>query len=304
MSPFSIVVCLIGAIVLFVSPAPLRAQELEPGAYWPIPKGLNIVTAIGIVNWGDVAFEPSLPVEDAAATIATSAFAYTRAFGLGGRSANALAMLPIAGGHLTGRYLGEDTEVDRFGLADPKLKFAVNLFGAPAMTPGEFAKYRQRLIVGVSLTVMPPLGQYDPTKLVNLGTNRWSFKPEIGLSRSYGKWVIEGMAGVWLFTDNTNFAGGRTREQDAIVSIQGHFTRRFTGGMWLAADANYYRGGRTTINGRLNIDFQNNSRIGATFSKSLSRGHAIRASLSRGAYTTIGARFTSLAVGYNYAWRR
>ena len=304
MSAFSIVVCLIGAVVLLLSPAPVRAQELEPGAYWPIPKGLNIVTAIGSVNWGDVAFEPSLPVEDAAATIATSALAYTRAFGLGGRSANAMVMLPIVGGHLTGRYLGEDTVVDRFGLADPKLKFAVNLFGAPSMTPAEFAAYRQRLIVGVSLTMMAPLGQYDATKLVNLGTNRWSFKPEIGLSRSYGKWVIEGMAGIWLFTDNTNFAGGRTREQDGILIIQGHFTRRFTRVMWLAADANYFRGGRTTIGGKQNIDFQNNSRIGATFSKSLARGHAIRASLSRGAFTTIGARFTSLAFGYNYAWPR
>jgi hypothetical protein len=304
MKSFSIVVCLIGAIGLVAAPAPVTAQELEPGAYWPIPAGLNIVTVIGGVNWGEVAFEPSLPVEDAAATIATSAVAYTRAFGLAGRSANALVMLPVVGGHLTGRYLGEDTVVDRFGLADPKFKFATNLYGAPAMGPREFAAYRQRLLVGVSLTVMPPLGQYDPTKLVNLGTNRWSFKPELGLSRSYGKWVVEGMAGIWLFTDNTNFAGGRTREQDGIVIIQGHFTRRFARGMWLAADANYFRGGRTTIGGKQNIDFQNNSRIGATFSRSLARGHAIRASLSRGAFTTIGASFTSLAVGYNYAWPR
>ena len=304
MNRFSSVVCLIGAIVLIVSPASLGAQELEPGAYWPIPRGVNIVTAIGGINWGDVAFEPSLPVEDAEATIATSAFAYTRAFGLAGRSANAMVMLPIVGGHLTGLYFGEHTVVDRFGLADPKLKVAMNLYGAPAMTPAEFAKYRPRLIVGASVTVMTPLGQYDPAKLVNLGTNRWSFKPEIGFSRSWGKWMVEGMAGTWVFTDNTNFAGGRTREQDAIVILQGHLTYRFTRVMWLAADGNYFRGGTTTIGGKQNIDFQNNSRIGATFSKSLTRGHAIRASLSRGAFTTIGARFTSLAVGYNFAWPR
>jgi hypothetical protein len=303
MNPFSSVVCLIGVMVLLVPP-PLAAQELEPGAYWPIPRGVNIVTAIGGINWGDVAFEPSLPVEDAAATIATSAFAYTRSFGLAGRSANAMAMLPVVGGHLTGLYLGEHTVVDRFGLADPKFKIAMNLYGAPAMIPAEFAKYRPRLIVGASLTVMTPLGQYDPAKLVNLGTNRWSFKPEIGLSRTYGKWMVEGMAGTWLFTDNTNFAGGRTRAQEAIVLLQAHLTYRFTRVMWLAADGNYFRGGTTTIGGKQNIDFQNNSRIGATFSKSLARGHAMRASLSRGAFTTIGARFTSLAVGYNFAWPR
>ena len=109
--------------------------------------------------------------------------------------------------------------------------------------------------------------------------------------------AIEGMAGTWLFTDNTNFAGGRTREQEAIVILQAHVTYRFTRVMWLPGDANYFRGSALTIGGNQNIDFQNNSRIGGTFSKSLARGHAFRASVSRGAYTTIGARF-------NFARRR
>jgi hypothetical protein len=140
----------------------------------------------------------------------------------------------------------------------------MNLYGAPSMTPKEFASYRQQSIVGVSLTVAPPLGQYDSTKLINLGTNRWSFKPEVGISRAYGQWVVEALAG----------------------------------------DANYFTGGRTTIGGKQNLDLQRNSRIGATFSSALGRGQAIRMSVSRGAYTTIGADFTSIAVGYNYAWAR
>jgi hypothetical protein len=110
------------------------------------------------------------------------------------------------------------------------------------------------------------------------------------------------MVGVWLFTHNDNFAGGRTRQQDPIISLQGHFTRRFNRGTWLAADVNYYRGGQTMIDDRQNIDFQSNSRIGATFSRSLTNRHSMRASISRGAYTTIGASFTSLALSYNYAW--
>jgi hypothetical protein len=294
--------CLLGAIVLLFPAARAQAQELEPGAYWPIPRGLNIVSAIANVNWGEVTFEPSLPVEEASARIGTTAVAFTHAFGMKRRSANVLLMVPVVGGHLKGRYLGEPTEVDRFGLADPKFKVGVNLYGAPSMTPKEFASYQHRLIVGVSLSVVPPLGQYDPAKLVNLGTNRWSIKPELGLSRSYGPWIIEGMAGVWLFTDNDDFAGGRTRQQDPIISLQAHFTRRFNRGTWLAADANYYRGGQTRIDDRRNIDFQSNSRIGATFSRALTSRHSLRASISRGAYTTIGASFTSLAFGYNYAW--
>jgi hypothetical protein len=289
-------------LAFLLSPASASAQELEPGAYWPLPRGFNIITVVDSFNAGDVAFEPSAPIDEASAKINSTAIAFARTFGFFGRSANASVMVPIVAGHLEGLYLGEPAEVDRFGLADPKVKVAVNLYGAPSMAPKDVATYRMHTIVGVSLAVLAPLGQYDSAKLINIGINRWSFKPELGLARTFGRWVVEGMAGVWLFTDNTEFLGGRTREQDPIVALQLHLTYRFQGSMWLAGDANYYRGGRTTIGGKTNLDFQQNSRVGATFSKGLSHGHAIRASVSRGAYTTLGADFTSVAVAYNYAW--
>ena len=297
-------VCAWAVLGLLGLPVAGSAQELEPGAYWPLPVGLNIVTVVDNLTWGDVAFDPSAPIDEASATINKTAFSFTRAFNLAGRSANAGVAVPVIAGHLEGLYLGEPAEVDRFGLGDPRLRLAVNLYGAPAMTPQAFASYRQRTIVGLSLTVAAPLGHYDSTKLINLGTNRWSFKPEVGFSRTVGQWVVEGMAGVWLFTDNDDFLGGRTREQDPVRRVQVHLTYNFTRTMWLAADANYYTGGRTTIGGRQNLDLQRNSRIGATFSSAISRRQAIRVSVSRGAYTTIGADFTSVAVGYNYAWAR
>ena len=170
------------------------------------------------------------------------------------------------------------------------------------MTPQEFAAYRQKTILGVSITVAPPLGQYETSQLINVGTHRWSIRPEVGVSRALGRWVVEGMAGVWLFTDNSEFFGGRTRTQEPIAATQVHVTFKFTRAMWLAGDANYFTGGRTTVGGTRNLDIQRNSRVGATFSAGLGGGHAIRASFSRGAYTTIGADFTSIAVGYNYAW--
>jgi hypothetical protein len=284
--------------------APVSAQELEPGAYWPIPTGLNIATVVNSFNWGDLAFDPAAPIDEASARINTTALSFTRAFSLAGRSANAGAVLPVVGGHVEGLYLAQPTAVGRFGQGDPRFRLAMNLYGAPAMTPTQFASYQHRTIVGVSLTVAPPLGQYDSAKLINLGTNRWSFKPEIGFSQAHGPWIVEAMAGVWLFTNNTNFVGGTTREQDAIIATQFHLTYKFRRTMWLAGDANYFTGGRTTIGGRQNLDLQRNSRIGATFSRAINRHSAIRLALSRGAYTTIGANFTSIAGGYNYAWAR
>jgi hypothetical protein len=292
------------ALALLLMPVSGSAQELEPGAYWPIPAGLNIVTIVNSFNWGDVAFDPSAPIDEASARINTTALTFTRAFSLAGRSANAGVAVPVIGGHIEGLYLGEPAEVGRFGQGDPRLRLAMNLYGAPAMTPQAFASYRHQTIVGISVTVAPPLGHYDPTKLINLGTNRWSIKPEVGISRAYGPWVIEAMAGGWFFTDNTDFVGERTRAQDPIAAAQIHVTYRFKRTMWLAGNANYFTGGRTTIGGKQNLDLQRNSRIGATFSSALDRHQSIRVSVSRGAYTTIGADFTSIGVGYNYAWAR
>jgi hypothetical protein len=290
-------------LVCLIVGAPAGAQELEPGAYWPIPAGFNIVTVASTVSWGDVNFDPTLPIDDASATLGTTALAFTRAFDLAGRSANIGVASPVIGGKVAGNYLNQPTQIERFGLGDPRIRFAVNLYGAPAMTPREFATYRQRLIVGVSLTAAPPLGQYDNQRLINLGSNRWSFKPEIGLSRQYGQWVLETMVGAWFFTDNDDFYGGRTRSQKPIQVTQVHLTHRWPG-MWLSGNANFYVGGRTSIDGAPNLDLQKNSRMGLTFSKAIKRGHSIRASVSRGAYTTIGADFNAFGVAYNYAWAK
>ena len=292
------------SLALELMPASASAQELTPGAYWPLPVGINIVTLVNSVNWGDVTFDPALPAENARGTIDTIASAYTRTLSIAGRSANAAVQNPLLGGHVQGLYFGVPAERGQFGLGDPRLSLGVNLYGAPAMTPQAHATYRMRTIVGASLTVAAPLGQYDDAKLLNLGSNRWALKPEIGLSRAAGRWIVEVMAGIWLFTDNRDFSGGHTREQDPIASVQGHVTYRFSPRVWLAGDANFYRGGQTTVDGVRHLDLQRNARVGWTFSWALDQHQALRASVSRGAYTTIGGDFTSVAVGYNYAWAR
>jgi hypothetical protein len=292
------------SLALQLLPVSVAAQELTPGAYWPLPVRINIVTLVNSMNWGDVTFDPALPTENARGTIDTVAIAYTRTLTLAGRSANVGLQIPLIGGHVEGLYLGVPTERGQLGFGDPRLSLGVNLYGAPAMTPQNHAAYRMRTIVGVSLTVAAPLGQYDDSKLLNLGSNRWAVKPEIGLSRAAGRWIVEVMAGIWLFTDNRDFSGGRTREQDPIASVQGHVTYRFSPRVWLAGDANFYRGGQTTVDGVRHLDIQRNARIGWTFSWALDQHHAFRASVSHGAYTTIGGDFTSVAVGYNYAWTR
>ena len=152
------------------------------------------------------------------------------------------------------------------------------------------------------MSAIAPLGKYDPSKLINIGTNRWSFKPEVGLSKAMGSWTLEVSAGVWLFTDNNDFFNGGTREHAPIASAQIHLLYTFKPRLWVAVNSNFYTGGRTRVNGELNLDLQRNSRVGATISIPLQARQSLKLAYSRGAFTTIGADFQALLVGWQYFW--
>jgi len=288
--------------LLIATALPVCGQELEPGAYSISPVGVNVLVFTANLRRGDVTFAPTLPVEDAKASIGTTVLSYVRSVNFLGRSGNIGASLPFSTGKLEGLLMGEFTKVNRSGFHDPVFRFAVNLYGAPAMSLKEFAGYEQKTNIGVSLIVMAPLGKYDATKLINIGTNRWSFKPEVGLSKALGKWTLEVYAGAWLFTDNTNFFNRNTREQDPIGSTQLHLLYTFKPRLWVAFDANFYTGGRTTVSGALNLDLQRNSRVGTTVAIPINARHSLKLAYSRGAYTTIGADFHALVAGWQYLW--
>jgi len=278
------------------------AQELVPAAYTPAPYGVNLVSLAAMYNSGDMSFEPSAPIEDADAQIFSSSLTYARTLNFAGRSANILVTVPYVLGDIEGLYLGDPASAHRSGIGDVAVQGAVNLFGAPAMNPKEFGSYRARFLIGTSLLVKGPTGQYDSSKLINIGTNRWSFKPEVGFVFVVGSWALDAYVGGWFYTDNTDFLGGATRKQDPMLSTQAHVRYRFSPTVWAAVDGNFWVGGQSTVDGIVNDDEQRNSRVGATVVMRVGRGHSLRAAVSRGAFTRIGGDFDSVGVSYGYSW--
>ena len=149
--------------------------------------------------------------------------------------------LPYAGASGSAELDGQFRERDLSGFGDPRLRFSVNFYGAPALSLEEFADYRQDLIIGASLRVSVPAGQYDPDKLLNIGTNRWAIRPELGISKALGPLTLELAAGVSFYTDNDDFFGGQTRAQDPLFSVRGHAIYNFRSGIWIAVDGCAYR---------------------------------------------------------------
>jgi hypothetical protein len=279
-----------------------HAQELFPAAYTPAPVGINLVVLTGGYSKGEVSFDPSLPVEDASARIHAWSVGYGRTFGFFGRAANVTVIAPYVVGDLEGVYIGEQTSLERSGPADVVLRFGVNFLGVPAMDREAFGGYRPRTLLGASLLVRAPTGEYDPSKLINIGANRWGFKPEVGVAHVVGKWAFDAYLGDWFFTDNSDFYGGKTRIQDPILSTQAHVRYLVSREFWVALDGNFWRGGRTKVEGVANDDLQRNSRIGLTAAWQVAPKHGLRLAASRGAFTRIGGDFTSMGVSYSYTW--
>jgi hypothetical protein len=293
----------LGCAVAFGSPRIAAAQELEPRAYSPLPVGVNFILLAAGHSSGGVLVDPSLPIEDVDATVNTLSVGVGRTVNIFGRTGLLVAAFPYAWLDASGQVADEPGEISRSGLADPRIKLSVNLLGGRAMRANEFARSPRSTIVGVSLGVAPPLGKYDRTRLINLGTNRWSFKPEVGVSHGVGKWTFEGYAGAWFFTSNDSFyTGDSLRTQRPIAGIQGHTSYTIRPRLWLAFNATWYTGGTTSVNGVQKADLQRNSRVGATLSLPLARQQSLKVLASTGATTRVGANFRTVVVGWQFTW--
>jgi hypothetical protein len=239
--------------------------------------------------------EPSVP-----------SFTLYHSFGFFGRSANFTAALPHGVGTFQGMQGQQQRSIYRSGLLDFVGRFSVNLMGAPSMSPEKFAKWKQKVILGASLKVVAPTGQYDPTKLVNWGINRWAFKPEFGYSERWGKWLVDAYAGAWFYTSNSasyDLPVPKPQTEQPIGSLEGHLSHDFKTGTWVSLDGNFWWGGVTTLNGIQNLATkQTGSRIGATAAWRFSRHQSLKVSYSDGTYIRFGGNYQALQVGWQYSW--
>jgi hypothetical protein len=285
-----------------VAAAPASAQQLEPRSYSPAPVGANFFGLAYTNSSGDVVFDPSLPFTDVSANVNAVAPFYVRSFGMFGRSASFGAVLPFAWGSVEGNVGETFRQATRSGLADTTLRVACNIVGSPALSPREFAASKPVTVFGASLTVTAPTGQYDGSKLINIGTNRWAFKPELGLAQPLGKWWLDLYAGVWFFTTNHDFYGGQTRAQDPLVVVQGHVSYSFRPRLWLALDGTWYRGGATTVEGVANADRQENSRVGLTLAVPATQRHSLKFGYAKGTTTRVGSKLDTISVAWQFLW--
>ena len=207
-------VAAVGACGLVGFALPARAQDIEPRGYSNAPVGVNFLIVGYAYTRGGVAFDSSMPITNPISRTSNAVVGYARVLDLWGMSAKVDVTVPYTWLSGTADFRGQ-TVPRVSGLANSAFRLSVNLYGAPALTLKEFAGWEQDLIIGASLRVVAPWSQYDDSKLVNVGTNRWSIKPEVGISKAIGPWTLEGTAAATFYTDNDDFFGGKTLSQDS-----------------------------------------------------------------------------------------
>jgi hypothetical protein len=287
-----------------------RAQDLTPRAYVITPVGSNAVVLTYSHLEGAVQLNSASPLTDARSNVNLAIASYYRSFDLLGHSANFTVSVPYGFGDFTGKVAEVPKESQRSGTLDVVARLGVNLLGGPAMQPADFMKWRQNVLLGASLTIVAPTGQYDPTRLINFGSNRWAFKPELGYSQRWGSWVLDGYVAGWFFTENSEyfshnayFPGTQTRGQQPVGAVEAHLSYDVEPRLWISLDANYWWGGEIDLNGVTNsFSEQRSSRLGVTASVPLTSRQSVKLSVSDGAYVRYGGNYRSISLGWQYGW--
>lgn len=294
---------LLTIILLHVATA-LSAQELEPRRWSHLPIGINFAAAAYAFTEGNIFLDPALLVEDAQAEIHTLGLGYIRTFGLFGKSARVDLKLPVSDGYWEGLIDGDLASTDRRGFGDPKIRFAINLYGSRAQRPADFKPNESSTVVGAAVEITVPVGEYSAERLINLGSNRWAFRPQFGVVHTSGKWSYEATVSAWLFGDNDDYqAPGRKLEQDPLYALQLHLVHSFRPGLWASLSGAYGTGAASTVEGVSSRNEQGNFLWAATFGFPIDRRQGIKIAYQRGRTTqTTGVDYDRYILAYSLMW--
>lgn len=279
------------------------AQDVEPRFIQNAPVGSSGLGLAYAYSSGAVLLNKTIPVQNVDGRINSLAAVYALFLDFWGMSGRVDAAVQVATGTWDGQLLGQDTATTRTGLGDPGFRVAMFFVGAPALSPAEYRNYDSKTVVGAAFRVRVPLGQYNPERLINLGANRWTFSPRVGVSQKLlGAWTIEFYTSTWFSTENTDAFGGTTVSQAPIFSLQLHVEHSFRPGLWMALSTRQVFGGKTTVDGVRQDDAQTNNRVGITLNLPISRHNVLRFAFTTALTTSTGNDYNSFYATWLYDW--
>ncbi len=288
--------------ILYATVGRALGQELDPRAYAALPINLNAVAASFGASTGNILVGSALPLQNINVNGYIGSLGYVRTFRFLGKLGRVSAGVPFAMLSGTAQLNGRDTSAARSGFGDARIRVSVNIIGSPPLDKKQFNRYQQETVVGISLVAAIPTGLYYPSKFINIGSNRWGLKPEVGVSKRFANLYLEGYVGTWFYTTNNDFLSGHTLSEDPVASLQGHAVYYFKNHMWISADGNWFSGGQSYLNGvAFGADFDN-YRVGGAWSVPISAGQSLKLQFHVGAFASRGYNYSIISLAYQYVF--
>ena len=263
--------------------APPLAAQVPARFYWKTLSGANAVPLIiNSMSGNTNPYDPAHLVTPGADIEATLAIAgYGRTFTLFGRGALVAVLLPM--GRISGDVTaaGQTLSQTARGFGDPTFELDVNLIGPPAQKSlVDVLRYEPGFSLDLIVDLAVPIGEYDDSRSLNLGQNRWYGRVGAPIVWQLGAWVpgrrttLEFLPAVWLFGENDDFVG-QTLATDPLFQLDAHLTRDFTERLWGSLDGSWYQGGAASLDGvdgekldnlafGLTLGYQINDNLGLT----------------------------------------
>ena len=294
-------------LLLFLYSSSCFGEDLEPRRWAHLPIDKNFIGAAYAYTEADIDFDPVLKIENGQMEMHTWAAKYIRTFELFEKMARIDILQLYQDGRWNGLLDGVPTTIKRNGLFDTNLRFAINLYGSPPLKGKEYATFRAssavETIIGVGLSAQLPTGKYMDDKLINLGTNRYTFRPQFGLVHSRGNWSMETTGVVALYSDNSEFFNGQKLEQDPLYIIHCHLIYSFRPGLWAGASAGYDYGGKSTVDGTAKDDLKQNLYWAFSFGFPISRHLGAKiAYIGARTQESTGSDSDTLTIGLSAHW--
>ena len=298
-----LLVCCFALTFLAAVSIPARAQFTDPRTYTNSPIGINQLELGYTYVHTNASLDASLVVAGARLNLNQGTLDYTRYFGLFHRLTWVEAAVPIAG--LGGEVSGTNIAGSTTGTGDSSYNFAMLLKGGTALSVSQFENYESRTALGASFTITAPTGLYSSDKILNLGSDRWSFKPEVGLSYPFGnkqKWELDAYANAYFYTNNTSYHGHEILRQDPLPGVEGHISYSFSDNLWASLDTRYSFRGTTFLNDVDQSNTQRNFILGSELNVSLNSRNSLVLEFAKAMVHRNGPALTGFSLRYDYIW--
>ena len=283
------------------------SQDIEPRRWNPLPLGTHVVGIGYGVSESDVYIDPVLQIEDVKQNMDVIAVSYVQPFKIGNKLARVDVTIPFVFGQWEGRISGEPQAINREGFSDPRIRVSLNLIGPSAMGKLEMMEYMKanpvNTMLGISLAVNFPLGQYAENRLINLGNNRFVFRPQIGMVHNWGRWSYELTTSVFIITNNNQFFNNQQKKQNPLYAVQSHLIHRFKNRIWISGSLGLGTGAAATIDGVSQNDSRGDFLGALSFGAPITKTQAIKLSYLRSVtFKDIGSDSDTVGISWSLAF--